>query len=227
VLVQPATAYGFNNSYHADSQKTYANRTVSVGLLDPFAADAAEKLSYWITERGMHGMRISPGARDITDGSADNFWKRAGELGVPITISGGGQPDRIDNIRNMAERFPDVRIAPDHMAGWSNSAAKAEMTAALEALAKCPNAYLRISNTSFVPYDGHTPEEQSMFRKVIDAFTPQRMMWGTNYPANRVGGYAAQVEIGRTAVPFLSADDRAWILGGTAMEVWPQLKANA
>ena len=56
-LVQPNATYGLDNSYQCDSAKQYAPRTVAVGILDPAAPDAADKLSYWVHERGMQGVR--------------------------------------------------------------------------------------------------------------------------------------------------------------------------
>ena len=47
-LVQPNATYGLDNIYQCDSAKLFAPRTVSVGILDPAAADAADKLSFWV-----------------------------------------------------------------------------------------------------------------------------------------------------------------------------------
>ena len=52
-----------------------------------------------------------------------------------------------------------------------------------------PNAYLRISGTSPGPYAGLTPPEKDLFRRVIEAFPPQRVMWDSNFPSSREGDY--------------------------------------
>ncbi|MBI4202682.1 MAG: amidohydrolase family protein [Chloroflexi bacterium] len=101
------------------------------------------------------------------------------------------------------------------------------MTRALVELAALPNAYLRISTTSLGPYEGLEEGEKDMFRRVLDAFGPQRVMWGSNFPSSREGGYGAQVELARSALPFLSDEDRRWILGDTALKLWPSLKGPA
>ncbi len=226
-LVQPVGTYALDNSYQADSAKRFAGRTVGVGILDPVAPDAADKLTYWITERGMQGVRLVSQA-DADDVRANPLWTRAQALGIPISLAGGGQPDRIDKMRAMAARFPGVIMAPDHMAGWSNAKEhRTAMTRALIDLAALPNAYLRISTTSLAPYGSLDKSEQDMFRRIIEAFRPQRVMWGSNFPSSREGGYGAQVELGRTALPFLSNEDRRWILGDTALTLWPGLKGSA
>ena len=138
-LVQPNGTYGLDNSYQCDCALQYAPRTVAVGILDPAADDAADKLSYWTNERGMWGVRLQSQA-EPDDPRCDPLWDRAESLGIPISIGGGGTADRVNRMRNIGARHPNVRFAPDHFAGWSGSADKAGMTVALEELAQLPNA---------------------------------------------------------------------------------------
>ena len=223
-LVQPNGTYGLDNGYQCDSAQQYATRTVAVGILDPAARDAADKLSYWVNERGMLGVRLQSQA-EPNDPRCAPLWQRAQTLGVPISIGGGGHPESVDRMRNVGARHPDVIFAPDHFAGWSGGADKAAMTTALEGLAKLPNAYLRISSTSLGPYADLTPTEKELFRRVVEAFTPPRVMWGSNFPSSRDGGYIGQVQLGQTALAWLSGDDRDWIMGKTANTIWPMLQA--
>ncbi len=225
-LVQPNATYGLNNIYQCDSAMLYAPRTVSVGILDPAAPDAADKLSYWVNEHGMLGVRLQSQA-EPDDPSCDAIWQRADELGVPISIGGGGQPDKVNQMRNVASRHPNVMFAPDHFAGWSGSDDKASMTAALEDMAKLPNAHLRISSTSLGPYTGLSDPGKELFQRVIHAFTPQRVMWGSNFPSSREGGYIGQLQIAATSLDWLSEEDRGWIMGGSAHKLWPMLQAPA
>ncbi len=225
-LVQPNGTYGLNNLYQCYSAKAYAPRTVSVGILDPAAPDATDKLSYWVNEHGMNGVRLQSQA-EADDPRCDALWQRAEDLGIPISLGGGGQPDKVDRMRNVGARHPNVIFAPDHFAGWSGAEDKGAMTAALENLAKLPNAHLRISSTSLGPYAGLTPAEQELFRRVIEAFTPRRVMWGSNFPGTRDGGYTGLVQLGQTALAWLSDDGRNWIMGETAHKLWPMLQAPA
>ena len=225
-LVQPNATYGLNNIYQCDSAMLYAPRTVSVGILDPAAPDAADKLSYWVNEHGMLGVRLQSQA-EPDDPSCDAIWQRADELGVPISIGGGGQPDKVNRMRNVASRHPNVMFAPDHFAGWSGSDDKPSMTTALEEMAKLPNAHLRISSTSLGPYTGLSDPVKELFQRVIHAFTPRRVMWGSNFPSSREGGYIGQLQIAKTSLDWLSEEDRGWIMGGSAHKLWPMLQAPA
>ena len=158
-LVQPNGTYGLDNTYQCDSANQYAARTVSVGILDPAAPDAADNLSYWVNEFGMKGVRLQSQAEPDAP-QCDALWQRAESLGVPVSIGGGGQPEKVDRMRNVGARHPNVLFAPDHFAGWSGAGDKDAMTVALENLAKLPNAYLRISSTSLGPYAGLTESEK-------------------------------------------------------------------
>ena len=225
-LVQPNGTYGLDNTYQCDSAKLYSPRTVSVGILDPAAPDGADKLSYWVNEHDMKGVRLQ-GQAEPDDPACDAFWARAEILNIPISIGGGGTPDKVNRMRNIGARHPNVRFAPDHFAGWSGAGDKAAMTVALEALAQLPNACLRISSTSLGPYADLSDDEKDLFRRVIEAFTARRMMWGSNFPSSRQGGYIGQVELGKTALPWLSPEDLDWMMGGAAHTFWPMLQAPA
>ncbi len=225
-LVQPNATYGLDNIYQCDSAKQYAPRTVSVGILDPAAPDAADKLSYWVNEHGMLGVRLQSQA-EPDDPTCDAIWQRAEELGVPVSIGGGGQPDKVNRMRNIAARHPNVLFAPDHFAGWSGSDDKPAMTAALEEMAKLPNAHLRVSSTSLGPYIDLNESDKELFKRVIGAFTPQRVMWGSNFPSSRDGGYVGQLVIAQRALDWLTEEDRDWIMGGSAHKLWPMLQAAA
>ena len=222
-LVQPNGTYALDNTYQCDSAKQYSPRTVSVGILDPAASDAADKLSYWVNEHDMKGIRLQSQA-DHDDPTCDLLWERAETLGIPISLGGGGTPDKVNQMRNIAARHPNVIFAPDHFAGWSGSDDKPGMTTALEGLAKLSNAHLRVSSTSLGPYEELDSAGKDLFRRVIEAFTPRRVMWGSNFPSSRVGGHIGQVQLGQTALPWLSDADRNWIMGETAHKLWPMLR---
>jgi len=222
-LVQPASTYGLDNSYQCDSAIRFSPRTVAVGILDPAAPDAADKLSYWVNEKEMRGVRLLTEA-EPDDPACDPLWARAEELQIPISIGGGGTPEKVDRIRIMTARHPKAIVAPDHFAGWSGSEDKKAMTVALENLASLPNAYLRISSTSLGPYADLSSTDQELFQRVIRTFTPQRIMWGSNFPSSRDGGYIGQVELGKSALSWLDGNDIEWVMGKTAAQIWPMLK---
>ena len=56
-------------------------------------------------------------------------------------------------------------------------------------------------------------------RRLYDAFGPERLMWGTDWPAvEDYCGYGRALALYRDEIKFFNDDDRRWILGETALE---------
>ncbi len=61
-----------------------------------------------------------------------------------------------------------------------------------------------------------------VYRRLFDAFGPQRLMWGSDCPYQIQGihNYAASISLVRDRLDFLSAEDRQWLLRKTAEQVF-------
>jgi predicted TIM-barrel fold metal-dependent hydrolase len=90
ILVQ-VIYHGWDNRYVADCVRLAPDRLKAHGLIDPTDAKVADKLTYWMTEHPLAGMRFSPiyyrdgqqGGDDwITSEAHKKLWKRAAELGA-------------------------------------------------------------------------------------------------------------------------------------------------
>ena len=66
------------------------------------------------------------------------------------------------------------------------------------------------------PYDDLGP----LIRKVVKAFGPERCMWESDSPFQVQGEhtYQASLDLVRTRLDFLTADDREWLLRKSADE---------
>ena len=90
-------------------------------------------------------------------------------------------------------------------------------------LAKHPNVFLKAHPAQRPPPDWGKATPETFFRTLIDRFGANRIAWGSNFPATndsrlRILGKA------RAASADVSAEDRAWIFGGTAQRLYPSLK---
>ena len=92
------------------------------------------------------------------------------------------------------------------------------------ALAEYPNVFVkfsvlglqRISNTSYPHKDA-----QLFFEKVYQLFGSKRIMGGSNYPpVLSEEGYAKTLRFLHKEIPYLSAEDKEWLMGKTALEMW-------
>ncbi len=86
------------------------------------------------------------------------------------------------------------------------------------ALARYPNVAAKISALpcySSEPYPFRRLHPH--IRRVYEAFGPARMLWGTDY-SRLPCPYAEAVRLFTEALDFLSAGDRAWIMGRATAE---------
>lgn len=222
IVVQPFSAYGFDNSYHADSAARYPERLIGVCTVDPVAADGPERLAFWIKQRGMQGLRLTSnqeGAR-LDDPRAYPVWEEARALGIPICVL--TSPAHLADVRSLAARFPTVPVALDHVAG-AGGGRSAEVMQQITDLAALPNVYIKVSTVNFAPLRAEAGAALDQWRQLAARFGAERLLWGSNYPVSQEGRYADMAALGRTALPFLSASERESMLSGTALSLWPSL----
>jgi L-fuconolactonase len=214
--------YRYDNSYLAHVLKRYPRYFQGVCRVDPLDPAAPEHLSR-LTEEGFRGVRLSPSgdaAGDWIRGPLmPPLWKRCEELKVPMTILApiGRMPD----VGALIDRFPQLTLVIDHMADCP-----VDRPAELEkliALRRHPRTFVKISHTwslSRQPYPYLDAQEHA--KRLYQAYGPQRLMWGTDWPlVEQTASYARALSVVRDEMKFLNAEDKRWILGGTVESVWP------
>jgi L-fuconolactonase len=130
------------------------------------------------------------------------------------------RPRHLRHVPTLARRLPDLPMVIDHLAkppirtgrleGWRED---------LQAAARFPNVFCKLSGMvteadpeawsprDFVPY----------VRTALEAFGPERLMFGSDWPVSTLcASYGHVVSALRHALGPISADERAWIFGGTA-----------
>jgi len=222
VLVQ-VIYYRWDNSYTAQALERYPHDFVGVCRVNPLDPAAPDHLSYWTEQRGFHGVRLSP----ATDASGDWFrgplmdpiFARAEQLGVPMLILTG--PTRLPDLAALAERHPTLDIVIDHMADCPPD--RPDLVALLLQMARFPSVYVKISHTwslSREPYPWR--DTHDLVQRVYQAFGGKRIMWGTDWPmCLQKTTYARTLSVVRDEMPFISAEDMPWVLGQSALRLWP------
>jgi predicted TIM-barrel fold metal-dependent hydrolase len=218
VLVQASTCYGHDNSYVADSVAAHPRRFAGVFSVDMLAADAPERIRHWM-DRGLHGLRVfiaghTTSAHDtrLDDPRAFPAWRFAADAGLPVCVQ--LRAPGLPQLEALLARFPEARVLLDHMARPAPDDA-----AALLALARYPNLFLKFTTHNVRDAAGSRTTAQDFLRRVADAFGAERIAWGSNYPASE-GSLVRLLEDARRAAARLSDDEREWIFSRTAQTLY-------
>ena len=224
VIVQPIY-YLFDNRYVADCLRRFPGRFAAIGLVDPKAPDAVDRLERLVREDGFGGLRIHSSRlghpAEWAAPDQDPLWRRSEELGTCFIVHGPAA--NLPHLEPIIGRFPEVPVVLDHIGGApTNEEAPFPLLSHVLDLARFPKVYVKFTpqaHKSELPF----PHADTFpaFRRIYDAFGPQRLMWGTNFPGVMKGvGYGPALEMFRDHVDFLTDDDKAWLFHRTALQVW-------
>jgi predicted TIM-barrel fold metal-dependent hydrolase len=215
--------YRYDNRYLASVLKKWPDKFRGVARVDPLSPDAPDHLSKLKAE-GFRGVRLSPSGNASGDWIRGPLmpplWKRCYDEKVPMTVLApiGRMPD----VAALLEKTPDLTTVIDHMADCP-----VDQPAELEkliALKKYPNLFVKVSHAwslSKQPYPWK--DAQDHVKRLHAAFGPQRLMWATDWPIveNAKATYDQALKLVRDDMPFLNADDKAWMLSKSIERVWP------
>ncbi|MCH2211321.1 MAG: amidohydrolase [Fuerstiella sp.] len=225
VLINPRY-FGWDNSYIAHCVQRYPDLFVGHGLLEPEDPKAAEKLRYWVTERGLHGMRFSPIYHPDSTwlNSKEHYplWREAEKLGAVFNYYIA--PHQMPMLEEMAGRFPGVKIVVDH-AGKPDLKAKhcwPEFRKMFR-LKKFPQVWIsnsepyEMSEIKQYPYEDTWP----FYKAIYEEFGPKQLVWGTGYPRPRWElPMDKELEFVDRYCDFYTDADRELLLGRNALDIW-------
>ncbi|AMO22859.1 hypothetical protein GCM10027034_33450 [Ramlibacter solisilvae] len=226
-VVHSSTTYGFDNSYVVDGCNQYKDRLVAVGSVDMLADDVAATVRGW-AGKGLAGLRIFTGGstKDFDPSELDNpqsfkAWDALAELGLPMCIQTG--PIGLPQVTLLARKFPSVNIILDHLGRpevldgppYANAAS-------LFALADIPNIYMKLTPRIFGDVRKEKASAETFFPRVVAAFGARRLAWGSNFPTSP-GTLEEILSTAQAGLACLDEEDRAWIFGKTAQQLYPGL----
>jgi len=219
VLIQ-FSRYGFDNSYILDAMREHPGVFAVVGMVD--LRDRPGEKARDLARRGARGLRVAPGGqkRDawLADEGLLELWQVAGQEGMAVCPL--VNPEFLPAVGQLCGKFPGTKVVIDHFARiGADGQIRKEHLDDLCALAKHPQVQVKVSafyalGRKESPYLDLAP----MIRRVLDAFGPERLMWGSDSPFQVLKGhtYRDSVELLRSRLDFLSAADRRRLLRDTA-----------
>lgn len=216
ILVPPSWE-GERNDLVLAACEAHPRRFAFMGRIDPADPELLQKIATWRAQPGAVGLRFSlhrPGmVESLNDGSLDAVWAAAEAHGVPVTVLLAQA--QMHHISAVADRYPGLSITIDHL-GVPSSVPMAERFLNLDRLLDLAR-YNRIAVKASAlpslapdefPYRSlHTP-----VRKVIDAFGPKRVFWGTDF-SRLPCSYRQAVSMFTEEMSWLNDHDKEWIMG--------------
>jgi predicted TIM-barrel fold metal-dependent hydrolase len=213
----------------------HPGRLVGFFMLNPSAADAAERVSRALDDWRLRGVCLFPAMHhyNLDDARVAATFEAAASRGAAVFVHCGaltvgvrkklGLPSPFDlrlgdplALAVVASRFPKVPVIIPHFgAGFFREA--------LIAADQCPNIYLDTSSSnSWIKYHpGLTLE--LVFRQALDVVGPDRLLFGTDSSFFPRGWQRAIYQAQHAALEDLgvSIEDRALIFGGNFDRLFP------
>lgn len=228
-LIQHAGNY--HNEYLIECVKRFPGRfgaVIWVDVTDPNAPDTLEGLAQ---EKEVVGVRLHPTERS-PEPDPLAIWRKAAELNLPVSCFIRSAADAAaPEFQAIVEQFPNLMIILEHLAGayrpLSPDSVTAPYTAYKEALtlARFPNTYIKFGGLGEFCIRPRPLAATYGFEEIpplmelaYDAFGPQRMMWGSDFPpvAGREG-YRNSLEALKEYPCFKNQEERDWAFGKAAM----------
>ena len=197
-----------------------------VGWIDFDAADATSTIA-----KVAAGHPLLVGLRPMLHDIADDDWLLRPNLAAvfeAMTVQGLvldalARPQHLPRVQEICERHPNLTVVVDHIAKPLIRERRLDpWRADIAAVARCSNAVCKLSGiaTEAAPdwiVDGIKPYVDHVF----EAFGPQRLLWGSDWPVvDLAGGYVRWWDATMALLKPLDAVARGAILGGNAARIY-------
>lgn len=180
--IHTSTFYRWDNRFTAAAAREHRDIMIGVCTLDPDDEQSATTLERYVRESNVRGMRSIPAqSGKLDDPGVERLWATAERLGIVINVL--VNRDKRPELEILARRHRELRIVIDHCL---NLKAGPDLEATLRdmvALAELPNLHAKLS---FLPTgsaeDYPCRDMHAACLAVIDAFGPDRCVWGSDFP---------------------------------------------
>jgi len=149
---------------------------------------------------------------------ADAVFAVAAERGLVVSL--GASPAWQEDLRAVAHRHPTVPVLCQTLGGVPagdgvDSPALREVLAS----ADVESIYVKVAGLHYCSargWDYPWPDAVAVLERIAEAFGPERLCWGSDFPAStRFTTYRQSLEVVRSHCPFFGEDDLRLVLGGT------------
>jgi predicted TIM-barrel fold metal-dependent hydrolase len=215
-----------NNAYGAAAVRRYPDRLHQFADVDCVwspeynTPGATERLRHAADTLPIKGFTHYVGEPDrwfaTDEGKA--FFRLAAERKLIASIAMG--PAWAPALADVVAANPDLVVLLHHMGGIGATSPRSDLEA-IASLARYPNVHIKLSGFHYAVglengWDYPHPGAMWIAEGLYDAFGPDRLCWGSDFPAlSRAMTYRQALEIVRLHCRFLKPGDLEPILGGT------------
>ena len=250
LVVQPAN-HMYDHSYVAHALNEHPDFFKGMGLANPtLLPDDAVAALEALHAQGFVGVRFNAGnfPAGLASPVGKALYKRAGELGMVVGVMAfKGLGPFVPALRELCEEFPATKVVIDHLGFFRQPAIGGQLGDSaqddeaswqgLMGLAFYPQVYVKVS--ALFRTSAEAPPFADLEPRVVQllkAYSPSRLMWGSDYPFVLPGGFPLPEGITETAAamdythaakvpdqwtaPELDARARDALMGGTCAELF-------
>lgn len=212
------------NDYSLKMAELNADRFCVMGRISLTDPGRWKNMSSWLSRPGMRGVRLvftRATAVWLDDGTADWFWPEAEAKQIPVMVFA---PRLSESLARVAASHPDLNMIVDHGNLPTSGAGPDldELVAGVCALARFPKVSVKASAVPIaLPEPYPFPSSAAVTRRLVDAFGPQRVFWGSDFTRARYS-YSEGVTF-LAASGLFSDSELDWIMGTGLAEAlgWP------
>lgn len=200
-----------------EAARAQPDRFAAMGRLDTESPGGRGVFVNWCRQSGMKGLCCSFNRPDqiamLAAGNVDWLWEEAEQAGLPIIVL--VPHSLMPRIDSVAERHPGLKISLRHLGLMSHEydeVAFREIDKLL-ASAKRPNVSVNASALPAFTKDSYPYRRLHPYlRRIYDAFGPKRIFWGSDL-SRMPCTYRQAVTMYTEEIPWLTAEDKEWIMG--------------
>ena len=221
-VIVPPSWEGDRNDLGLEAARLHPSRFAVMGRLDLEAQASRGLMATWREQPGMLGLRLGFTwgffRSRLSEGRVDWLWAEAEEAGVPMMVL--IDTDQVHLIERIVERHPGLKLTLDHLCLKSGAKDEQAFANLDKLLAMSKHANVAVKATTL---PGHTSDSYPYrrlhlyLRRIYDAFGPQRLFWGTDLTGLPCS-YSEAVTMFTEEIPWLTAEDKEWIMGRALCE---------
>jgi predicted TIM-barrel fold metal-dependent hydrolase len=224
VLIQ-MSFYKLDNRYMLDVMESQPGTFSGVAIVDETKSDLVPTMRE-LAKRGVRGFRVRADLK-LAESWRDSdgmkkMWSVAADEGLSICLL--ADPDALSAIQLMREKYPKTRVVIDHFARIGmQGVIQPDQVEALKRLSSFEHTFVKTSafyalGRKAAPYEDMAP----LIRTLKDAYGSNRLMWASDCPYQVENGhtYHDSIALVRDRLPFLTAEDKEWMLRKTAEHVF-------